>query len=348
MSLWIVVGGQFGSEGKGKVAAHITLGIENNIKICVRCGGPNSGHSFILDNGNRLLLRQLSVGVVNKSTRLLIPAGAVINPVLLQNEIKAFGLDESRVGIDTNAMIMEECDLDYEKQLSLGSRISSTLSGTGSAVARRVMRTNVKLANQYSLTERWMRPFLTGVLNECLNALQKNEGVLIEGTQGYGLSLYHSPFYPKCTSRDTLPSGALSEVGLSPMWVKEIVCVLRTFPIRVHGLQAGPLKDEIDWETVAKESGNDKLTPEITSVTSKERRVARFDWEMTVDALRYIGPTRIAIMGMDYLDYNDYRKRNYKDLGDKSKQFLNKLSSLGNINYIGTGPKLTDMIGGMK
>ena len=82
MSLWIVMGGQFGSEGKGKVSAHITLSEE--IDICVRCGGPNSGHSFLTDSGSRLLLRQLPTGVVRPSTRLLIPAGALIDLAVLQ------------------------------------------------------------------------------------------------------------------------------------------------------------------------------------------------------------------------------------------------------------------------
>ncbi len=54
MSLWVVVGGQFGSEGKGKVAAFITR--QENIDICVRCGGPNSGHSFVDENGKTIIL----------------------------------------------------------------------------------------------------------------------------------------------------------------------------------------------------------------------------------------------------------------------------------------------------
>src|SRR5271157_5426154 len=98
MSLWVVVGGQYGSEGKGKVSAFITK--QENIDICVRCGGPNSGHSFVDENGKKVVLRQLPTGFVNPRTRLLIPAGALIDPPILKGELDSFGISSSRVGID--------------------------------------------------------------------------------------------------------------------------------------------------------------------------------------------------------------------------------------------------------
>src|SRR5260370_24136300 len=101
MSLWVVVGGQYGSEGKGKVSAFITK--QENIDICVRCGGPNSGHSFVDESGKTIVLRQLPTGFVNPRTRLLIPAGALINPVVLEQEIESLGLPVERVGIDQNS-----------------------------------------------------------------------------------------------------------------------------------------------------------------------------------------------------------------------------------------------------
>jgi adenylosuccinate synthase len=97
VGLWIVIGGQYGSEGKGKVSAHITL--TENIDICVRCGGPNSGHSFLTESGSRLLLRQLPTGVVRPATRLLIPAGGLIDLAVLWQEIRDFVLDSRRVGV---------------------------------------------------------------------------------------------------------------------------------------------------------------------------------------------------------------------------------------------------------
>src|SRR5882724_9435899 len=108
MSLWVVVGGQFGSEGKGKISAFITQ--QENIDICVRCGGPNSGHSFVNEGGQTVVLRQLPTGFVSPRTRLLIPAGALIDPLVLKQEIDFLCLPPERIGIDRKSFIIEESD----------------------------------------------------------------------------------------------------------------------------------------------------------------------------------------------------------------------------------------------
>ena len=79
MSLWVVVGGQYGSEGKGKISAFITL--REDIDICIRCGGPNSGHSFVAEDGRTMLVRQLPTGFVNPRTMLMIPAGIILGSI---------------------------------------------------------------------------------------------------------------------------------------------------------------------------------------------------------------------------------------------------------------------------
>ena len=151
MSVWIVMGGQFGSEGKGKVSAHIALSEE--VDLCVRCGGPNSGHSFLRSDGSRLLLRQLPTGVVRPSTRLLIPAGGLVDLSVLREEMEMLKLDSVRVGIDRNAMIIEAGDLETEQELQMRDRLSSTLCGVGSAVSRRALRTrNVRIARDLHRT----------------------------------------------------------------------------------------------------------------------------------------------------------------------------------------------------
>ncbi len=283
MSLWVVVGGQYGSEGKGKVSAFITK--QENIHICVRCGGPNSGHSFVDENGKNVVLRQLPTGFVNPRTRLLIPAGALIDPAVLKQEIESLGLSPERVGIDRKCFIIEEKDREKEHALGLRERLSSTLCGVGSAQSRRVLRgEDARLASDVSREHPWMSKYLTDVSDEVNSGLDHEKRVLIEGTQGFGLSLYHSDYYPKTTSRDTTASGFLSEVGVSPRLVTEIVVVFRTFPIRVAGQQAGPLKDEITWEELQEESGYPYPIAEYTSVTHKIRRIARFDFELALKA----------------------------------------------------------------
>jgi adenylosuccinate synthase len=284
VSVWIVVGGQFGSEGKGKISAIITL--QEQIDLCIRCGGPNSGHSFQKDNGEVVLLRQLPTGFVRPQTRLLIPAGGLVDLSVLRFESESLGLAADRVGVDRNAMIISDADREQERNLGLRERLSSTLCGVGSAVARRALRaSDVQLASDAAMTEPWLRPFIVDVSEEANSAVDRGRKVLLEGTQGSGLSLYHSPHYPKTTSRDTNAASFASEVGLSPRLISEIVLVFRTFPIRVAGSQAGPLLDELTWEQLQVESNSPFPLHEYTSVTQKLRRIGRFDWESALRAL---------------------------------------------------------------
>jgi adenylosuccinate synthase len=114
------VGGQFGSEGKGKIAAYIAL--EEGIDVCVRCGGPNSGHSFRKEDGSEVLVRQVPAAFVNPATRLLIPAGGLIDLEVLRTEIDVLGLSAARIGIDSNAMVIEDFDREEERKLHLRER----------------------------------------------------------------------------------------------------------------------------------------------------------------------------------------------------------------------------------
>lgn len=343
MSLWVVVGGQFGSEGKGKISAFITK--QEKIDICVRCGGPNSGHSFVDEEGRTIILRQLPTGYVRNGARLLIPAGALIDPEVLRNEIEVLKIPADRIGIDPNCFVIDARDRDTERSLELQERLSSTLCGVGSAVARRALRSgDAKCAKDVVGRYPWLGELLVeeSVSAEINAALDREKKVLIEGTQGFGLSLYHSGFYPQCTSRDTTAAGFLSEVGVSPLRVTEIVVVFRTFPIRVAGAQAGPLKDEIDWETIRRESGYPHEIEERTSVTNRLRRVGRFDWGLAQRAVDINRPTRLAITGLDYLDFSSLGATALGTLTSGPRSFLQELEvRLGlSASYASASPRL--------
>jgi adenylosuccinate synthase len=347
MSLWVVVGGQFGSEGKGKVSAFITL--SEDIDVCVRCGGPNSGHSFVDHDGKTKILRQLPTGYVNRRTRLLIPAGALIDPLILRSELESFGIDPSRVGVDEKCFVIEERDREAEKALGLRERLSSTLCGVGAAVSRRALRgAGAKLARDVLRDHPWLATLLTDVSEEVNEALDQGNRVLIEGTQGFGLSLYHSDCYPRTTSRDTTAAGFIAEVGVSPRLVTEVVVVFRTFPIRVAGAQAGPLKDEITWEQLRKESGYPYDITEMTSVTNKVRRVGRFDWDLARTAVRINKPSRIAVNGLDYLGFDNFGVDWEESLSERAHDFIGKLKKELStpIAYLGVGPALDHIIQG--
>jgi adenylosuccinate synthase len=345
MSLWVVVGGQYGSEGKGKVSAFIAK--QENIDICVRCGGPNSGHSFVDENGKNVVLRQLPTGFVNPRTRLLIPAGALIDPAVLKDEIESLGLPPERVGIDRKCFIIEDQDRETEKILGLRERLSSTICGVGAAHARRVLRDkNARLAKDVCREHSWLGRYLTDASDEVNTALDHERKVLIEGTQGFGLSLYHSDYYPKTTSRDTTAAGFLSEVGVSPRLVTEIVVVFRTFPIRVAGEQAGPLKAEITWDQLQRESGYPHPIQEWTTVTHKLRRVARFDWELAKRCVELNRPTRMAVNGLDYLDYENKGCRSLDTLTQNAKGFVHEMEDrlASPVSFCGTGPHLSEIL----
>ena len=341
MSLWVVVGGQFGGEGKGKISAFITR--EEGIDICIRCGGPNSGHTFVTEGGNTVLLRQLPTGYIRPQTRLLIPAGALIDLDVLKHELDSLELDPKRIGVDRNAMIIEQSDRDHESSLMLRERLSSTLCGVGSAVARRALRgADVCLAGQAAHSVTWLAELITDVSEEANMALDRGKKVLVEGTQGFGLSLYHSGSYPKATSRDTTAASFLSEVGLSPSLVTDIVLVLRTFPIRVAGKQAGPMSGETTWETIRRESACPHELGELTTVTRRLRRVSRFDRELATQAVIANRPKVLALNFVDYVSFADRAALCRSELSEKSSVFISELEHCFNlpVKYIGVGPSM--------
>jgi len=348
VSLWVVVGGQFGGEGKGKISAFITR--QEEIDICIRCGGPNSGHTFVAEDGSTVLLRQLPTGYIRPQTRLLVPAGALIDLTVLKYELDSLRLDPKRVGVDRNAMIIEQGDRDRESQLGLRDRLSSTLCGVGSAVARRALRgADVTLAGKVAHDVSWLAELITDVSEEANVALDHGKKVLVEGTQGFGLSLYHTDCYPKATSRDTTAAGFLSEVGLSPLLVTEVVLVFRTFPIRVSGEQAGPMKNEISWEILQQESGYPHPIQEMTTVSKKRRRVGRFDWELAERAVMFNRPTKVALNGLDYLDFRNKGITSVELFTEPTRPFLKRLERTtgSTVGLWGTGPSLEECSSGV-
>jgi adenylosuccinate synthase len=339
MPLTVIVGGQYGSEGKGKVTSY--LAVRDDVDIVVRCGGPNSGHTVDVA-GQRYELRSLPAGFINQRSRLLLAAGSLINPEILLTEIKVAGIDPRRVGVDRHAGIISASDGEEEGKLFLRDRFGSTLSGTGIAVANRVLRSpGFKLAKDVPE----LHNFLTDVSAEVNDALDKDGRVIVEGTQGFGLSVYHSPHYPYATSRDTTASGFLSEVGVSPRLVTDIVMAVRTYPIRVAG-NSGPFTDEITWEEVRQRSGYPNDIRELTTTTKKVRRVGLFDLGLVQKAVVVNRPTQIALHGADYLSYLNKGLRNYGEIESVAKSFVERIeiSLKIPVSTIGTGPANEELI----
>lgn len=339
MSLTVVIGGQYGSEGKGKITSYLAL--RDDVDTVVRCGGPNSGHTVDI-KGRRYELRSLPAGFVNPRSRLLLAPGSLVDPAILLAEIKLTGVDPARVGVDRNAGTISPEDGDEEHRLSLRDRVGSTLSGTGVAVSNRVLRRpTFRLAQDVPE----LRPFLSDVSDEVNADLDRNHRVIVEGTQGFALSLYHSPHYPYVTSRDTTATAFLSEVGVSPTLVTQIVMCVRTYPIRVAG-HSGPLPNELSWDDVRRRSGYPHTIDEYTTTTKRLRRVAQFDIDIVARASRINRPTSIYLHGTDYLSYGNTRAKSYADLDLSARTFVDSLEGTVRVPVllVGTGPANEDII----
>jgi adenylosuccinate synthase len=285
--------------------------------------------------GQNIVLRQVPSCPDHPEAIFLVAAGCVIDERLIVDELDLLGIPSSRIMVDPRAVILSEQDKSIEFE-SLG-HISSTFSGTGAALVRRMSRKeNVKLAKDSEVLQKRCRvQTVAGLLHD---ALEKGWDVLVEGTQGFGLSLLHGPHYPYVTARDTTASGFASEVGLSPRDIDQIVMVVRTFPIRVGG-ESGPLSNEITWKDVQTISGAPKEIPELTSVTRKLRRVAEFDIEAVKTACRYNSPTSLAIMGLDRLDYFNHGVLEWDKITKRARIFVSYVEKHTGVpvQFVGTG-----------
>lgn len=333
MPLTVVVGGQFGSEGKGKIAHYLAR--EQEADIAVRVGGPNSGHTVVDEDGTSLVFQLLPTAALLPNVCCVLAAGSYIKLDVMMEELASTNISSERLVIDPNAMIITSEFEDCEHQLALGSRIGSTESGTGAAVLKRVARASKSyLASKVADLHEFVRPTVPLMRS----ALDKRARIIIEGTQGFGLSLLHSSHYPFVTSRDTSAAGFVSEVGLSPFDVDDVVMVLRSFPIRVGG-HSGPLPREIDWDTVTKESGSTQPVIEYASVTRRLRRVARFDPAVI---LRAINVNRPSTLVLNHLDHVDAECRDATVLSQEAITFVEQVESSIDqpVDLFGTGPSL--------
>ena len=326
----VLVGGQFGSEGKGNIAAYLS----SEYDLLVRVGGPNAGHKVFWDP-EPYAFHLLPSGTLHSRADLVIGPGSVISVEQLQKEINDCQVTTARLAIDPRAMVIEPADVMFEEKTLRGS-IGSTAQGVGAATARKVLRgawpdgPPVRLAKEVPE----LQPYLRETCEVLDNAFTRGARVFLEGTQGSGLSLHHGP-YPHVTSRDTTVSGCLSESGIAPSRVRRIVMVCRTFPIRVEsprGKSSGPMSQEISPEVVAERSGisiNEIQEIERTTTTDRPRRLGEFDWSLLRTAASLNGPTDVALTFADYLSIENRRARRFEQLTEESIQFIEEVERVG-------------------
>jgi adenylosuccinate synthase len=296
-------------------------------------------------SGRARIFRHLPTAALLEDVACVIAAGSYIHPDVLLSEIADADIPPARVLVDPDAVLIQPEHRERERQSGLRERIGSTLSGTGAAVAARVQR-DPEL--RFAKDEPRLRAFVRPVKAWLRARLREGERIIIEGTQGFGLSILHSGHYPHATSRDTTAAAFVAEAGLSPLDVDEVALVIRAFPIRVPG-HSGTLSNEIDWETLTNESSSCTPLEERASVTGGVRRVARFDPEIVRRAIEVNGPSIVCLNHLDYVDVECHASR---QLTPRAQNFLIDIEGQihRRIDYVGTGPAtlFPDSCGGPK
>lgn len=349
-----VVGGQYGSEGKGLIVAHIARDYDTHVRV----GAANAGHTFYTCHGwqagdldepedrwEKHVMQQLPCATyANPDAVLCIGPGAIISEDILDRELRerdawrrAHGLPVDYVWIDERAHVVQEGHITQERYSGLAERIGSTSAtareGIGACQAARVMREPgcVLARDALDVDERIL-------LGDVSYKLDK-QNVLLEGSQGTSLSLTTGDF-PYVTSRNTTVAGLCADAGYAASKVERRILVVRSYPIRVAGNSGGFYEDsrEISWDVI----GIDPET-ERTTVTKKIRRVATFSMEQLVDAVILNDPTEIALTFCDYLDpeiRNESGKRYHINAYPPVAAMVSVIEDAAHVpvTMLGTGP----------
>ena len=325
----VVVGGFFGDEGKGKIIAYLAR--QYNPMIAARGGvGPNAGHTFVL-NGKTYKVRMLPSAALNDSTRLMLGPGVLINPQILLDEIRNFEAQD-RVFVDSTCGIINNDHIEKDNAEYPKTRLGTTGTGTGPANSDRALRT-LRIAKEVpELFE-----YIEDVSNAINYSLDKKERVIIEGTQGTFLSLYHGE-YPFVTSKDVTSSAVCSDVGVGPKRIDEVLLVFKSYVTRVG---QGPLKNEIDNDEARKRGWT-----EYGSVTGRQRRAAPFDMDLALRSIRLNSATQLALTKLDVAFPSCKGIREYSKLSPEARKFIEDIEQETGlmVTLIGTGAELSDIV----
>lgn len=333
----VLVDGQYGSTGKGVLAAWLALqAVQQKITVdaVISNAGPNSGHTFYNESGQKVVLKQLPTFAVATADLLgvgpliYLSAGAIIDPEILRKEAENY---PGEIIVHPNAAVITAEDKASEHSGTVAA-VAGTRSGTGAALARKVLRDPNATYGAYSFSHG--TPRNVHVSHHSLN--WDSELYFVEVSQGFSLGI-NQQFYPKCTSRECTVSQALSDAGLPPNAHSKTYMSVRTFPIRVgnvDGHSSGewyPDQIEVSWEDLGQ-------TPELTTVTQRVRRIATFSNEQLEDAVQANSPDFLFVNFMNYLPENE------------REPFIDSISDVRDHSYRwfdiirGSGPTSNDVI----
>ncbi len=318
----VIVGGQFGSEAKGLAAAfmaryHIHEAPLPRMIIATTNAGAQAGHTTKYEDGTEWVCYHLPTTPIalikdgfNNCTAY-INSGAIVDIDLLRKEAsnihKAVGnlpwtyLNPHAAWIRAEEKYAEETAHDGVL------RIASTSKGVGAALARKIGRKMDSVVEDCGAAD---RIFDVGRLSRINLTEQMMNGasVIVEIPQGTGLSIGTSGFYPYTTSRECWVSQGIADAGIAPRFVDSILMVVRTYPIRVGNTvrpdgginSSGPFYSdgrEISWGDL-----KGRAIPELTTVTKRVRRIAKFSQAQYLHGLMLNQPTNVMLTFVNYLE----------------------------------------------
>ncbi len=330
----VIVGAQWGDEGKGKV----TDLLAERADLVVRFqGGNNAGHTIVRD-GETFKLHLVPSGILHPGTVCAIGNGVVIDPKILTSEIdglKRQGISTGNLKISANAHLIMPYHvvLDMTGEQKLGSlSIGTTRRGIGPCYAdkssrlgirvqdlldekilrkkimaalepkRQLLRSHAKdpALDLHAMTEEYityghrLEPYIADTAHLCWEALDAERSVLFEGAQGAMLDLDHGT-YPFVTSSNPIAGSACVGAGVGPRDIDEVWGITKAYSTRVG---AGPFPTELEDETGdrLREAGG-----EIGTTTGRPRRCGWLDLVALRYAVRLNGMTGLAITKLDVL-----------------------------------------------
>lgn len=334
MPATVIVGAQWGDEGKGKI---VDLLAQESDLVCRYQGGPNAGHTIVAD-GETYKIRQIPSGIVAGKPSA-IGAGCVVDPAVLVSELddleaRGHGT-EGLVFVSGNAHLVMpwHVALDGARERRLGRlQIGTTRRGIGPAYADKATRIGIRVQDlldpkilrqklELAVAEKnvWLErvyelepfdveeivsaslehaarlgPYVADTSLLVHRALRAGERVLFEGAQGTLLDLDHGT-YPFVTSSSPIAAGAAVSFGIGPNRIDEVLGVAKAYVTRVG---EGPFPSEIegpDNERVR------ELGAEFGTVTGRERRCGWLDLVALRFAVRVNGITSLALTKLDVL-----------------------------------------------
>lgn len=362
MPVQIVVGAQWGDEGKGKVVDLLS----ESIDIVARYqGGANAGHTVVIGDQEHVL-HLIPSGIFHPNVTCVIGNGVVIDPVALMkeiNQLRQLNIDcKGRLFISHNAhLIMPYHQMLDSIQEQTQEKIGTTGRGIGPAYIDKAMRTGIrivdlldreifqsklkrnieeknklfrnvynqaeldvaKIVDEYEEFDKQIDGYVIDTAFYLNNALRNNKKVLAEGAQGALLDVDHGT-YPFVTSSNPTSGGACTGLGIPPTAITGILGVVKAYTTRVgNGPFPTELKDEIG--SVIRETGH-----EYGATTGRPRRCGWFDAFSVRYSVMINGIRKIAITKLDVLDGFDQIKIciGYQLDGKVMKTFPTDLRSL--------------------